>query len=58
MQRYSLSRRRFIQLSTAAATSVVVASEPAEAMTPPGTKGGPHYRESEHVKQYYRVNRY
>lgn len=42
----------------AAATSVVVASEPAEAMTPPGTKGGPHYRESEHVKQYYRVNRY
>lgn len=40
-----------------AVASVVTAPE-AEAMTPPGTKGGAHYQESEHVKQYYRVNRY
>ena len=42
----------------AATTAAVMAPEPAEAMTPPGDKGGPHYRESEHIKQYYRVNRY
>jgi hypothetical protein len=42
----------------AAAIAIVAKPEPAEAVTPPGTKGGAHYRESEHVKQYYRVNRY
>lgn len=42
----------------AAATTLVVDSQPAEAVTPPAGKGGPHYRESDHVKQYYRVNRY
>jgi hypothetical protein len=44
----------------AAATAVVsvVSAEPAEAMTPSAEKGGAHYRESEHIKQYYHVNRY
>lgn len=45
-------------IAAAATAAVVAAPEPAEAMTPPGTKGGAHYRESEHVKQFYRVNRY
>lgn len=45
--------------AAAVASTVVVATpEPAQAMTPPGTKGGAHYTESEHVKQFYRVNRY
>ncbi len=44
--------------AVAAAAVSVVAPEPAEAMTPSGTKGGSHYRESEHIKQYYKVNRY
>jgi len=44
--------------AVATVAASVVGAEPAEAMTPPGTKGGAHYRESEHVKQYYRVNRY
>ena len=45
-------------VATAVASVVVATPETAEAMTPPGTKGGSHYRESEHVKQFYRVNRY
>jgi len=59
----NLARRRgfFASLGIAGAAAVAVATttaKPAEAMTPPGTKGGKHYSESEHVKQYYRVNRY
>ncbi len=42
----------------AAVAAVAVETRPAEAMTPPVTKGGHHYVESEHVKQFYRVNRY
>lgn len=42
----------------AAASATVAAPKPAQAMTPPGTKGGSHYQESEHVKTFYRVNRY
>ncbi len=57
-----VKRRGFfaaIGLSSAAAVAAVTTTpKPAEAMTPPGTKGGKHYTESEHVKQYYRVNRY
>ena len=45
-------------VAVVAIADVVVKPKPAEAMTPAGDKGGAHYRESEHVKQYYRVNRY
>jgi hypothetical protein len=51
----------FAALGMTGATAIAVATveaRPAEAMTPPGTKGGHHYVESEHVKQFYRVNRY
>jgi hypothetical protein len=41
--------------SAAAATA---AARPVRAMTPPDKKGEQKYRESEHVKQYYRVNSY
>jgi len=44
--------------AVATVAAAVVGAEPAEAMTPSVEKGGAHYRESEHVKQYYRVNRY
>lgn len=40
-----------------AAASIVVA-EPAAAMVPSGGKAGAHYRESEHVKKFYKVNSY
>ena len=40
------------------AIALVAAPSPAEAYVPSAEKGGAHYRESEHVKQYYRVNRY
>ena len=39
-------------------TGLVTRAKPAAAMTPKGDKAGAHYRESPHVKQYYRVNRY
>lgn len=44
----------------AAATAVVgvVVAEPAQAMKPAGGKAGSHYQESEHVKQFYKVNSY
>lgn len=51
----------FASLGLAGATAVVAAAstpKPAEAMTPPGTKGAKHYTESDHVKAFYRVNRY
>jgi hypothetical protein len=55
-------RRGFFKalgLTAAAAVATVAAeTKPAEAMTPPGTKGGKHYTESDHVKQFYAVNRY
>ncbi|MCW3474156.1 twin-arginine translocation signal domain-containing protein [Limobrevibacterium gyesilva] len=53
-------RRRFLAALGigGVAAAVAAAARPAQAMTPPGSKGGTHYRESEHVKQYYRVNRY
>jgi hypothetical protein len=40
-----------------AAVSVVVA-EPAQAMKPAGGKAGSHYRDSEHIKTFYKVNSY
>lgn len=55
-------RGLFAKIGLAGAAAVVTAvagrSEPAEAFTPSAEKGGAHYRESAHVKQYYRVNRY
>jgi len=51
----------FAALGVSGATAIAVAaaeSKPAEAMTPPSGKSGQHYKESEHVKQFYRVNRY
>jgi hypothetical protein len=61
--RKTVERRGFfakLGIGSAAAVVAAVAGkpEPAEAFTPPADKGGTHYRESEHVKQYYRVNRY
>ncbi len=44
--------------SAAAVVAATGAPKLAEAMTPPGTKGGKHYTDSEHVKTFYRVNRY
>jgi hypothetical protein len=44
--------------ATAAAVSLIAAPKEAEAFTPTPAKGGAHYTESEHIKQYYRVNRY
>jgi hypothetical protein len=40
------------------ATALVAAPETAEAMTPTGGKAGSHYKESEHIKKFYRVNSY
>jgi hypothetical protein len=58
----TVQRRKFFATiglgSAAAVVAAVTPAEPAEAMTPPGTKGGKHYTESEHVKEFYRVNRY
>jgi hypothetical protein len=58
----TVQRRGFfaaIGLSGATAiAAATVSPKPAEAMTPAGTKAGKHYVESEHVKQFYRVNRY
>ena len=42
----------------AAVVAMVAEPETAEAYTPSASKGGSHYTESEHVKQYYKVNRY
>ena len=44
--------------ATAAAVSLIAAPQEAEAVTPAKGKAGSHYTESEHIKQYYRVNRY
>ncbi len=46
--------------AAAAATAVasVVIAEPAQAMKPSGGKAGSHYQESEHIKQFYKVNSY
>ncbi len=55
-------RRRVLKrlgLGTAAvAVAVATRTAPAEAMKPPAGKGGSQYKENEHVKQFYRVNRY
>ncbi len=61
--RKTVERRGFftkIGIGSAAAVVAAVAGKPeqAEAVIPPAGKGGSHYQESEHVKQYYRVNRY
>ena len=45
-------------LGTTAAAATLIATQPAQAMTPPGTKGAARYKETAHVKQYYATNRY
>ena len=62
-ERKTVERRGFftkLGIGSAAAVVAAVAGKPeqAEAYTPSTEKGGAHYHESEHVKQYYRVNRY
>jgi len=61
-EKKTVERRGFfaaLGLGGAAAVVALVAEpNPAEAVTPPAAKGGSHYQESEHVKQFYRVNRY
>jgi hypothetical protein len=56
----ALHRRVLARLGigTAVVAAAVLGSRPAAAMVAPGTKGGTHYKESDHVKQYYKVNRY
>jgi hypothetical protein len=44
--------------ATAVASVIIAAPEPAEAMTPAGGKAGSHYKESEHIKKFYKVNSY
>jgi hypothetical protein len=44
--------------SVAAAAVLATATRPAAAMTPPGNKGAAKYTDSDHVKKFYRVNRY
>jgi hypothetical protein len=54
------SRRRgfLAAIGMGAAAAATAVGPPGRAMTPPGKKGESHYRESEHIKQYYRVNSY
>ncbi len=56
----ALHRRVLARLGagTAVLIAAVAGVRPAAAMKPPAKKGGAHYQESDHVKQYYRVNRY
>lgn len=44
--------------TAALASALFAAIRPAKAMKPPAGKGGAQYRESDHVKKYYQVNRY
>jgi hypothetical protein len=58
-ERASLNRRRFFMLggSVAAAAAVPVAAQ-AQAAENDADKKKARYRETEHVKTFYRVNRY
>jgi hypothetical protein len=54
-------RRRFLAalgIGGLATAAIVATPRRAAAMKPEGGKAGPHYRESDHVKKYYQVNRY
>ena len=53
-----LHRRVLGLLGLGATALVTLRPKRASAMTPPGNKGAARYAENEHVKQYYRVNRY
>lgn len=56
-----LDRRVFLRtvgVGVAATAAVPLASTEAMAMKPPNDEGKARYRESEHVKAFYRVNRY
>ena len=44
--------------TAAVAAALFGAIRPAKAMKPPAGKGGAQYRESDHVKKFYKVNRY
>jgi hypothetical protein len=58
-ERPSLNRRRFFALggSVAAAAAVPLAAE-AQTMESDADKKKARYRETDHVKTFYRVNRY
>ena len=45
-------------VAVSVSTALVATPEPALAMTPSGGKAGSHYKESEHIKKFYRVNSY
>lgn len=55
-----LHRRVLAKLGAGVAVlaATVAGTRRAQAMKPAGKKAGSHYQESEHVKQFYRVNRY
>ena len=62
--RTAMSRRNFLRAfggaSTAAATgaAVVLTADEAQAYDPGEQETGAHYRETDHVKAFYRVNGY
>ncbi|MDJ1159618.1 formate dehydrogenase [Chelatococcus sp. SYSU_G07232] len=56
-----LDRRGFLRAMGAGAAvtaAVPLTATEAQAMKPPGDEGKARYRESEHVKTFYKVNRY
>ena len=53
-----LGRRVLAALGIGTTAVAMAAAKPAHAVTPPAGKAGAHYRESEHVKKFYKVNRY
>lgn len=60
-ERAGYSRRNLLRGAAGAslATAVAVSTkDDAQAYAPPGNEAGARYRESDHVKAYYRTNRY
>jgi len=57
----TLARRRFLRALGAGAAATAIAPLPNEAIADSESNDGKRksrYRESDHVKEYYRVNRY
>jgi hypothetical protein len=59
----AVDRRRFLKVlgagaTTIAATGAIVSPAPAEAAENAADKKKKRYKETEHVKAYYRTNRY
>lgn len=54
-----LQRRVLARLGAGLALlGALLKARPAAALQPAADKAGPHYRESPHVQQFYKVNRY